>query len=188
MDGSEPQPYCVQSVPQAARGCGRARKAGAVQLAIGLLTASLDSPDLQAQAMEVLIPDPAALGDFWPACKSSPSCCSTSYMRPPGNRQQLSCNGSRARPRSAATHPPSGRAAPRSREPSGQQSATTAAHCARHPPVVKGRHPTGGLAHEQSLPTTRVSKRSGSCGGLAAKAGRRRWVISQLAREARRRA
>ena len=64
MDGSEPQPYCVQSVPQAARGCGRARKAGAVQLAIGLLTASLDSPDLQAQAMEVLIPDPAALGDF----------------------------------------------------------------------------------------------------------------------------
>ena len=38
--------------------------AGAVQLAIGLLTASLDSPGLQAQAMEVLIPDPAALGDF----------------------------------------------------------------------------------------------------------------------------
>jgi len=88
VDGSEPQPYCVQSVPQAARGCGRARKAGAVQLAIGLLTASLDSPDLQAQAMEVLMPDPAALGVFWPACTSSPSCCSTSYMRPPGNRQQ----------------------------------------------------------------------------------------------------
>ena len=38
--------------------------AGAVQLAIGLLTASLDSPQLQAQAMEMLIPDPAALGDL----------------------------------------------------------------------------------------------------------------------------
>ena len=43
---------------------GSQTPAGAVQLAIGLLTASLDSPDLQAQAMEVLIPDPAALGDF----------------------------------------------------------------------------------------------------------------------------
>jgi hypothetical protein len=43
---------------------GSQTTAGAVQLAIGLLTASLDSPDLQAQAMEALIPDPAALGDF----------------------------------------------------------------------------------------------------------------------------
>jgi hypothetical protein len=43
---------------------GSQTAAGAVQLAIGLLTASLDSPDLQAQAMEALIPDPAALGDF----------------------------------------------------------------------------------------------------------------------------
>jgi hypothetical protein len=43
---------------------GSQTTAGAVQLAIGLLTASLDSPDLQAQAMEALIPDPEALGDF----------------------------------------------------------------------------------------------------------------------------
>jgi hypothetical protein len=43
---------------------GSQTMAGAVQLAIGLLTASLDSPDLQAQAMEALIPDPEALGDF----------------------------------------------------------------------------------------------------------------------------
>ena len=35
-----------------------------VELAIGLLTASLDSARLQAQAMEMLIPDPAALGDL----------------------------------------------------------------------------------------------------------------------------
>jgi hypothetical protein len=39
--------------------------AGAMQLAIGLLTASLDSPELEAWAVWALIPeDPAALGDF----------------------------------------------------------------------------------------------------------------------------
>jgi hypothetical protein len=39
--------------------------AGAMQLAIGLLTASLDSPELEAWAAWTLIPeDPAALGDF----------------------------------------------------------------------------------------------------------------------------
>jgi hypothetical protein len=39
--------------------------AGATQLAIGLLTASLDSPDLEAWALEALIPDNAeGLGDF----------------------------------------------------------------------------------------------------------------------------
>jgi hypothetical protein len=37
---------------------------GAMQLAIGLLTASLDSPELEAWAAWALIPeDPAALGD-----------------------------------------------------------------------------------------------------------------------------
>jgi hypothetical protein len=36
-----------------------------MQLAIGLLTASLDSPELEAWAVWALIPeDPAALGDF----------------------------------------------------------------------------------------------------------------------------
>jgi hypothetical protein len=36
-----------------------------MQLAIGLLTASLDSPELEAWAAWTLIPeDPAALGDF----------------------------------------------------------------------------------------------------------------------------
>jgi hypothetical protein len=43
---------------------GSQTTAEAVQLAVGLLTASLDSPPLQAQAMEMLIPDPAALGDL----------------------------------------------------------------------------------------------------------------------------
>jgi hypothetical protein len=39
--------------------------AGAIQLAIGLLTASLDSPELEAWAAWALIPeDPAALGDL----------------------------------------------------------------------------------------------------------------------------
>jgi hypothetical protein len=39
--------------------------AGALQTAIGLLTASLDSPELEAWAVWALIPeDPAALGDF----------------------------------------------------------------------------------------------------------------------------
>ena len=39
--------------------------AGAMQLAIGFLTASLDSPELEAWAAWALIPeDPAALGDF----------------------------------------------------------------------------------------------------------------------------
>ena len=39
--------------------------AGAVQPAIGLLTASLDSPELEAWAVWALIPeDPTALGDF----------------------------------------------------------------------------------------------------------------------------
>jgi hypothetical protein len=39
--------------------------AGAIQLAIGLLTASLDSPELQARAFRVLVPeDPAAVGDL----------------------------------------------------------------------------------------------------------------------------
>jgi len=38
---------------------------GALQLAIGLLTASLDSPELETWAVWALIPeDPAALGDF----------------------------------------------------------------------------------------------------------------------------
>jgi hypothetical protein len=39
--------------------------AGAIQLAIGILTASLDSPELEAWAVRALIPrDPADLGDF----------------------------------------------------------------------------------------------------------------------------
>ena len=39
--------------------------AGAMQLAIGLLTASVDSPEMEEWAVWALIPeDPAALGDF----------------------------------------------------------------------------------------------------------------------------
>jgi hypothetical protein len=48
-----------------ARADGGQTTAGAVQLAIGLLTASLDSPQLQAWAVEALIPQNAeGLGDF----------------------------------------------------------------------------------------------------------------------------
>jgi hypothetical protein len=43
----------------------RQAMAGAMQLAIGLLTASLDSPELEAWAVEALIPhDSEGLGDF----------------------------------------------------------------------------------------------------------------------------
>ena len=52
-----------RSAPEPGAACSQTT-AEAIQLAIGLLTASLDSPDLQAQAMDALIPDPAALGDF----------------------------------------------------------------------------------------------------------------------------
>jgi hypothetical protein len=39
--------------------------AGAMQMSIGILTASLDSPELEAWAVQALIPeDPTALGDF----------------------------------------------------------------------------------------------------------------------------
>jgi hypothetical protein len=49
----------------AATADGVQRMAGGVQLAIGLLTASLDSPDLEAWAVESLIPhDAEGLGDF----------------------------------------------------------------------------------------------------------------------------
>jgi hypothetical protein len=48
-----------------ARTDGGQTAAGAVQLAIGLLTASLDSPQLQAWAFEALIPqDAEGLGDY----------------------------------------------------------------------------------------------------------------------------
>ena len=63
--------------PRHGRHCGAARRppaaateasltaAGSVQLAIGLLTASLDSPELLTWAVETLVPaNPAALGDF----------------------------------------------------------------------------------------------------------------------------
>ena len=44
---------------------GRPAMAGAMQMAIGLLTAGLDSPELEAWAVQALIPeDPAALADF----------------------------------------------------------------------------------------------------------------------------
>jgi hypothetical protein len=50
--------------PAAATGASQTA-AGAIQLAVGLLTASLDSPELLAWAVGTLVPpDPAALGDF----------------------------------------------------------------------------------------------------------------------------
>jgi hypothetical protein len=51
--------------PVTASEIGPPTAAGAMQLAISLLTASLDSPELQAWAAWALIPeDPAALGDL----------------------------------------------------------------------------------------------------------------------------
>jgi hypothetical protein len=50
--------------PTAATGAGQTA-AGAIQLAIGVLTASLDSPEMLAWAVQALIPqDPAALADL----------------------------------------------------------------------------------------------------------------------------
>jgi hypothetical protein len=51
--------------PAAGTDGGQTMAGGAMQMAIGLLTASLDSPELEAWAVWALIPeDPAALGDF----------------------------------------------------------------------------------------------------------------------------
>jgi hypothetical protein len=55
-----PAPSAIPAGPDRA-----ATAADATQLAIALLTASLDSPELEAWALWALIPeDPAALGDF----------------------------------------------------------------------------------------------------------------------------
>lgn len=52
-------------LPPAAGAADALTMPGAMQLAIGLLTASLDSPELEAWAVWALIPeDPAALGDL----------------------------------------------------------------------------------------------------------------------------
>jgi hypothetical protein len=51
--------------PPAAAADASQTAGGGVQLAIGLLTASLDSPELLAWAAGALVPqDPAAVGDF----------------------------------------------------------------------------------------------------------------------------
>jgi hypothetical protein len=51
--------------PSAGTDGGQTMTGGAIQMAIGLLTASLDSPELEAWAVWALIPeDPAALGDL----------------------------------------------------------------------------------------------------------------------------
>jgi hypothetical protein len=50
--------------------------AAAMQLAIALLTAGLDSPELEAWAADELTPvDADGLGTLWPACTLSPCCC-----------------------------------------------------------------------------------------------------------------
>jgi hypothetical protein len=63
-DGMSITPDGRRRAAAAAAGAGQAM-AGAVQLAIGLLTASLDSPELEAWAVKALIPhDAEGLGDF----------------------------------------------------------------------------------------------------------------------------
>jgi hypothetical protein len=55
----------VTGEPAASRVAGGETVAAAMQLAIGLLTASLDSPELQARALATLMPhDADGLGDF----------------------------------------------------------------------------------------------------------------------------
>jgi hypothetical protein len=55
----------VASEPAASRVAAGETVAAAMQLAIGLLTASLDSPELEARALTILMPhDADGLGDF----------------------------------------------------------------------------------------------------------------------------
>jgi hypothetical protein len=55
----------VASEPAASRVAAGETVAAATQLAIGLLTASLDSPELEARALTILMPhDADGLGDF----------------------------------------------------------------------------------------------------------------------------
>jgi hypothetical protein len=55
----------VASEPAASRVAAGETVAAAMQLAIGLLTASLDSPELEARALAILMPhDADGLGDF----------------------------------------------------------------------------------------------------------------------------
>jgi hypothetical protein len=71
--GARPHRWCLRhgggsgaaARPPAASTDASQTAGGSVQLAIALLTASLDSPELLAWAAGALVPqDPAALGDF----------------------------------------------------------------------------------------------------------------------------
>jgi hypothetical protein len=60
-----PRQACAARRPPPAATCAGQTAAGAVQLAIGLLTAALDAPELLAWAAGTLVAeDPAALGDL----------------------------------------------------------------------------------------------------------------------------
>ena len=66
--------------------------ASAMQPAIGLLTASLDSPELEAWAVWALIPeDPTALGDFIAGLHVVSQLLLTSCRTQRDNRQQPPC-------------------------------------------------------------------------------------------------
>ena len=75
----------VRQAPESAAGDNGAARvqaasgetvAAAMQLAIALLTASLDSPELEAWTADALTPaDADGLVTSWPACTSSPCCC-----------------------------------------------------------------------------------------------------------------
>jgi hypothetical protein len=80
--------------------------AGAMQLAIGLLTASLDSPELEAWAALALIPeDPEALADVIAGIHLVNLLCFSSCMKQPASRRRPRCRNSRSRRQQGRKHP-----------------------------------------------------------------------------------
>jgi hypothetical protein len=81
---------------------------GTVQLAIGLLTASLDSPEPRGPWWQKTRRPSVTSSQ---ACTSSPSCCFTSWARLPDSRQRPYSNASRFSLRHGqADHRPGSRA------------------------------------------------------------------------------
>ena len=100
--GRRPGGVHAGRLPEPAREDGPTA-ASAVQLAIALLTASLDSPELEEWAAWALIPeDPEALADAIATCAWSTCSCSTSSTKQAASRQRPRCRNS---PISAAAGP-----------------------------------------------------------------------------------
>src|SRR5258708_14408085 len=75
----------VASEPAASRVAAGETVAAAMQLAIGLLTASLDSPELEARALATLMPhDADGLGDFMAGLHAGAQPLIPALPAPPG--------------------------------------------------------------------------------------------------------